>query len=262
MMNEITVIKIGGSTFGQHDTTLDDLVTLQSEGVKLIVVHGGGATVTAWMKKQGIEAKFVRGERVTDRAALEIATAVLSGLANKELVAAINLKGGRAAGISGVDGALIESRLRNPEMGYVGDVVKVNTGILQALLSAGFMPIVSPISLFSEGRNNDAPGFINVNGDPIAGTIAAAMGAARLIYMTDVDGVKDSAGNRIKKMTAAEAEGLIQSGVISGGMIPKITACLKAVMTGTRARIIDGTRPNALVKEMRGQDGGTTLCKE
>ena len=214
-MNEITVIKIGGSTFGNHDTTLDDLVALQREGFPLVVVHGGGATVTAWLKKQGVETKFYRGERVTDGPALEVATAVLAGLANKELTAAINLRGGRAVGVSGVDGALIESRQRNPDMGYVGDVVKVNVTVLQALLGAGFMPVISPISLFTEERSGDAPGFINVNGDPIAGEIAAALGAARLIYLTDVDGVRDTAGNRLDKISAAQAEQLVASGAVS-----------------------------------------------
>jgi acetylglutamate kinase len=119
-MNNITVVKIGGSTLGSHDTTIEDIVTLQQRGEKLIVVHGGGKTVTAWMKKLGVEAQFVRGERVTDLPTLEVATAILAGLANKEITSAINVRGGRAVGICGLDGHLIESRARNAEMGYVG----------------------------------------------------------------------------------------------------------------------------------------------
>ena len=124
------------------------------------------------------------------------------------------------------------------------------------------MPVVSPISLFNDGREKDSPGFINVNGDPVAGEIAAALRASKLIYLTDVDGVSDASGQRLDTITASQAENLIETGVISGGMIPKITACLKAAGAGAVARIIDGTRPNALVKEIRGQDGGTTLLKE
>ncbi len=258
-MNNITVVKIGGSTLGSHDTTIEDIVTLQQRGESVVVVHGGGSTVTAWMKKLGIEAHFVRGERVTDLPTLEVATAILAGLANKEITSAINIKGGKAVGISGLDGRLIESRARNQEMGYVGDVVRVNTGVLEALLQGGFVPIVSPISLYTENRPVDAVGYINVNGDPIAGEIAAALKAARLIYLTDVDGVQDTKGKPLRRITAGQARELIETGVIAGGMIPKINACLRALQAGAVARIIDGKQSHALLKEMENPEGGTTI---
>jgi acetylglutamate kinase len=192
-----------------------------------------------------------------------VAAAVLSGLVNKEITAAINLKGGKAAGVSGVDGALIESRVKDKEMGWVGSVEKVNTALPEALLKAGFIPVVSPVSLNSIDRAEDAPGVINVNGDPVAGDIAAALGAARLIFLTDVDGVRDKSGELISRLSAKEAGAKILSGVIVGGMIPKINACLKALEAGAIVRIIDGRKPHALLNEIEcsGGGGGTTLYK-
>jgi acetylglutamate kinase len=260
-MQDLTVIKIGGSTFKTGDTTVEDIVALQQKGHELVVVHGGGNTVTDWLKKLGITTKFVHGERVTDLPSLEVATAVLAGLVNKEITAAINLKGGKAVGISGADGSLIESKIKDKEMGFVGAVEKVNPAALEALLKAGFVPIVSPISLYSLDRPGNAPVVINVNGDPIAGEIAAALKAKKLIFLTDVDGIKDSSGKTIQKISKAEAEGMVTSGVISGGMVPKINACLRALTTGTIARIIDGRKPHALLGEINGSDGGTTVYK-
>ncbi len=260
-MKDITIIKIGGSTFGSRNTTIEDIVTLQKQSEALVLVHGGGGTVTKWLKRQGIATKFVRGERVTDLPTLEVATAVLAGLANKEITAAINVRGGRAVGISGVDGALMESRMKNQEMGYVGEVIKVNAAVLEALLKAGFIPVVSPISLYSIERPGDHPAIINVNSDPIAGDLVVALGAKRLVFLTDVAGITDASGVVLPRLSAGKAEKLIASGVIAGGMIPKINACLRALNEGSITRIIDGRRPHALVKEFDGQDGGTTICR-
>jgi acetylglutamate kinase len=260
-MKSITVIKIGGSTFGGRDTTTEDIVSLQSQGEALVVVHGGGGTVTEWLKRQGVSTRFVHGERVTDATILEVVTAVLAGLVNKEIVAAINSLGGRAVGISGVDGALVEGKMKGQEMGYVGTVEKVNPAPLEALLKAGFIPVVSPVSLHSIDRPDNAPQIINLNSDPVAGDIAAALGAERLILLTNVAGISDESGRIIPRMSAGEAEALVASGVISGGMIPKINACLRALTAVSAARIIDGRQPHALVKEMKGQEGGTTIYK-
>lgn len=260
-MKNITVIKIGGSTFGSRDTTIEDLVALQKKGESLVVVHGGGSTVTEWLKRQGVETGFVRGERVTDLPALEVVIAVLAGLVNKEITAAINTGGGRAVGISGLDGSLVESKLRNKEMGYVGDVAKVNPAVLETLLKGGFIPVVSPVSLYSVARpDKDAP-IINVNADPVAGDIAVAVKAERLVFLTDVPGINDESGKLISRLSGKEAEDLIAAGVISGGMIPKVNSCLKALNAGAVARIIDGRKSHALLGEFDGQDGGTTIYK-
>jgi acetylglutamate kinase len=258
-MKDIIVIRFGGSTFGSGDTTVEDIVALQKKRVPMVVVHGGGNTVTGWLKRMGVNTKFVRGERMTDLPSLEIVTAVLAGLVNKEITAAINVKGGKAVGISGVDGALIESKVKDKEMGFVGSVEKVNTKVLEALLEAGFVPVVSPVSLYALDRPEGAPALINVNGDPIAGEISAAIKAKKFICLTDVDGIKDSSGRTIPLITRAEAEGMVSSGVISGGMIPKINACLRALDAGAVARIINGKNPHALLAEVNGGDGGTTI---
>jgi len=258
----VTVVKIGGSTLDSRDTTIEDIVTIQKRGEQLIVVHGGGGTVTSWLKRQGIETKFVRGERVTDLPTLEVATAVLAGLVNKEIAAAINSRGGSAVGISGVDGSLIMARARNREMGYVGDVAEVNPALLEALLAAGFVPVISPLSMYAVDRPEGESHIINVNGDPIAGEIAVAVKAARLIFLTDTAGVCDAAGTVLWRLSASEAADLMDSGVISGGMIPKINAGLRAFTAGTITRIIDGRQPHALVDEMDGRGSGTLLYKE
>ena len=261
-MKDITVIKIGGSTLGSRDTTIEDIISLQKKGNLLVVVHGGGNTVTDWLKRHGVKTEFVRGERVTDLSTLEVATAVLAGLVNKEIVASINSRGGQAVGISGVDGTLIESKMKNPEMGYVGEVVRVNIALLETLLGAGFIPVVSSISLYSVDRPNSASHLININADPVAGYLAEALTAKRLVFLTDVAGITDASGAVVSRLSADEAEALITSGVISGGMIPKIRACLRALSVNAVTRIIDGRRPHILIKELEGQDGGTTIYRE
>ncbi|MCX7912481.1 MAG: acetylglutamate kinase, partial [Dehalococcoidales bacterium] len=157
------------------------------------------------------------------------------------------------------DGGLIESTVRDRELGYVGGVVRVNGGVLETLLRSGYMPVVSPVSLYAVARPDGGPVMVNVNGDPVAGAIAAALKAERLIYLTDVDGVKDKSGAAIRQLTAKEAEALISSGVIAGGMIPKVNACLEALKAGCTARIIDGSKPHALVQEIESVLGGTTI---
>ncbi|MDD5338497.1 MAG: acetylglutamate kinase [Dehalococcoidales bacterium] len=260
-MKDITVIKIGGSTFNSGDTTIQDVVELQKKKHAIVVVHGGGNTATEWLKQYGIQTKFVRGERATDIRSLAVVTAVLAGLVNKELSAAINLYGGSAVGISGVDGAMIESKMKDKELGYVGSVEQVNVKVLETLLKDGFIPVVSPISLYSLERMGEEPGIINVNGDPIAGEIAAALKAKRLIYLTDTDGIWDKNGATLSYISQVEVAPLITSGVIEGGMIPKVEACIKALKEGTLARIIDGRKPHALMAEFVKPEGGTTIGK-
>jgi acetylglutamate kinase len=260
-MKDIIVVKIGGSTFSSRDTTIEDIVALQQRGLALIVVHGGGSTVTGWLKRLGIPTRFIRGERVTDSPTLQVVTAVLAGLVNKEITAAINVRGGRAVGISGIDGSLIESTTKDPAMGYVGDMVKMNPALLEVLLEDGFIPVVSPLSLYSVDRPEGAPAIMNVNGDPIAGDIAAALAVKMLVFMTDVAGVNDTNGRSISRLSATEAEAMIASGAVSGGMIPKIKACLKALKAGSVTRIIDGRKPHALLREIEDGEGGTTIYK-
>jgi acetylglutamate kinase len=260
-LDEISVIKIGGTTLGSHDTTIEDIVHLQRQGTRLVVVHGGGKLLTEWLSRQKISTRFIRGERVTDRATLDVATAVLAGLTNKEITAAINRAGGRAMGISGVDGALIQGKVKNAELGYVGEVVKVNTAPLETLLQAGYVPVVSPMSLNYFDRQDDAPPVLNINADHVAGEIAAAIGAKGLIFLTDVAGIQDQSGKLLPRLSASDAEALVEAGVASGGMIPKIQACLRALETTPTTRIIDGRQPHALRDEIEGKGKGTTIVK-
>ena len=184
---------------------------------------------------------------------------MLGGLANKQIVATINHLGGRAVGISGVDGALIQGRIDNPELGYVAGAVKVDTSVLEALLKAGFIPVVSPITDFTFDRPADAPLMLNINGDPLAGEIATALGAEKLIFLTDVTGVLDKEGKLLDVITIHQAKELIDSGVASGGMIPKLNACLQAAANKTTTCIVDGRQPHALITAIESDRAGTVI---
>jgi acetylglutamate kinase len=256
---KIIVVKIGGSTLGSHDTTLDDLVALQKKGIVPVVVHGGGSKITEWLKKMGVPTNFVRGMRVTDGAALEVVIAVLAGLVNKELVAAIVSRGGKAMGMSGVDGGLIQGRVENPGLGYVGKVVKVNAEPVKAVLSAGYIPVIAPGGLNAVGRDSDPVMLLNINGDVVASEIAGALKAERLIFLTDVPGVRDREGKFLHKLSAAEAKNMIASGVIDGGMIPKVEACLNALSLVPSTQIVDGRTARALLFAIEGKVVGTRI---
>ena len=248
------VVKIGGSTLGSHDTTLEDLVTLQREGKTLVVVHGGGNLITEWLSKQGIATRFEQGHRVTDRETLQVVVAVLCGLVNKELVATIESRGGRAMGLSGVDGRLIEARVKDEGLGYIGEVVKINPEPIEILLKEGYIPVIAPLGIEIKGEK------LNVNADTAAGDIAAALGAERLILLTDVAGVMDGAGKLLPRLSPDEARSLIASGVVTEGMIPKVEACLCALSSVSITQIVDGRLPHALVEAIAGKEGGTTIA--
>ena len=253
------VVKIGGSTLGRHDTTLDDLVTLQKKGVVPVVVHGGGNKITEWLKKMGVATTFVRGMRVTDAATLKVVIAVLAGLVNKELVAEIMSKGGKAIGLSGADGGLIQAKVENPELGYVGQVLKVNAEPVKAVLSAGYIPVIAPGGLRLAGGDSDPVTLLNINGDVVASEIAGALKADRLIFLTDVPGVRDGEGKFLSKLSATEARKMIASGVIAGGMIPKVEACLNALSRVPSTQIIDGRSAGALLSAIESNTGGTKI---
>ena len=248
------VVKIGGSTLGSHDTTLEDLVALQKEGKSLVVVHGGGNLITEWLSRQGIATTFEKGLRVTDHETLQVVVAVLCGVVNKGLVATIESLGGRAMGLSGVDGRLIEARVKDGELGYTGEVVKINPEPVETILKGGYIPIIAPLGLEAKGEK------LNVNADTAAGEIAAALGAERLILLTDVAGVMDGSGKLLPRLSPGEARSLIASGVVAGGMIPKVEACLCALATVSITQIVDGRLPHALVEAIAGKESGTIIA--
>lgn len=256
----IMVVKIGGVALGKGDTTLSDIVEMQLRGVPLVIIHGGGNTVTEWMKRQQIETRFVRGERYTDGPALETVAAVLKGVINARLTAAVNAIGGRAVGLTGIDGAILKSVLRE-DMGYVGKIINVDVSLLRTLLLDGQIPVLAPLSQRIVDGEPEPPNYLNVNGDIAAGEIAATIGASKLVFMTDVPGIKDARGHVIDHLSGEEAAKLIEIGLADGGMIPKITAARRALSAGAVARIIDGTVPHALLGELEDGHGGTTICK-
>jgi acetylglutamate kinase len=254
------VVKLGGSTLGSHDTTLSDLVTLQKRGIPCVVVHGGANVVTKWLDRLRMKTRFVKGLRVTDADTLEVVVAILAGLVNKQLVAAIEGHGGKAVGLCGIDGGLVEAEIKDAEMEYVGEVAKVDPAPLQAVLQAGYIPVVAPLSIEASRVPGENGFILNVNGDTVAAGIAAALGAGKLIFLTDVAGIYNDAGELINRLSRQEASELVASGVASGGMIPKIEACLLALPAVDVARIIDGKLPHALIREADGIMDGTTIA--
>ncbi len=253
------VVKIGGSTLGSHDTSLKDLVSLQQNGSDVVVVHGGGNVISQWMQKQGIPPRFVDGLRVTDAPSLEIVVAVLTGLINKELVSSVQQFGGRAIGISGIDGGLLEARIAKPELGYVGEIERINSAPLETILASGYIPMVAPLAAHCRDGSEHSGSPLNINSDTVAGELAHALGAQRLIFLTDVEGIMDGGNRVIRRLDRRRAKMLFQSGVVRGGMIPKLAACLRALERSPVANIVDGRQPDALLSCLQGSSVGTTI---
>jgi len=246
------VVKLGGSTLGEHDTALDDIAALSRGGERVVVVHGGGAEITRWLQIHQIPSHFVDGLRVTDEAALRVVVAVLAGAVNKELVAELGGRGVAAFGLCGADGALLEGEVENAALGRVGAVRWVRPAVLEMLLAAGYVPVVAPIAVERGGA-----GLLNVNADTAAGELAAALPGSLLVFLTDVAGVLDGAGRLVERLTRTEADRLHADGTISSGMIPKVEACLRAADAGSAATIVDGRKAGALRAAVAGEMPGT-----
>jgi acetylglutamate kinase len=254
-MSDLTVVKIGGSTLGSHDTALEDIAALQAQGRRLVVVHGGGSAATEWLKIHGVASEFVDGLRVTGPDAIDVVTAVFAGLVNKQLVAGLRALGAPAFGLSGVDGGLLCTRQVDERLGFVGEVARVDRGPIDALIGAGYMPVISSVGYWGA-----EPGqLMNVNADTVAGEVAAALGAADLIFLTDVAHVRGVEGEALDELQAGEVETLIESGVASGGMIPKLRAGATAAAAGTRCYIVDGREARALRNVLDGSPAGTRI---
>ena len=252
-------MKIGGSTLGSQDTTLPDLVALQREGTEVVVVHGGGNVISRWMQRQGIPPQFVGGLRVTDAESLEIVVAVLGGLINKELVSLLEQLGGKCIGLSGIDGCMLTCGIANPELGYVGEILSVDAAPIRALLDCAYIPMIAPLGVHRFDGSENAGKPLNINGDTVAGELARELQAERLVFLTDVTGVMDGGGRVISRLDQRRANTLLNSGVVGGGMIPKLQACLRALEGSPVADIIDGRHPNALLDCLQGRSPGTTI---
>jgi acetylglutamate kinase len=257
---EIIVAKIGGSTLGSHDTTLADVAALLERGARPVIVHGGGALISDWLKRLDVPTKFERGLRVTDAAALEVVVAVLCGLVNKRLVAALAGLGAPAHGLSGADSGLLRATVRDPDFGLVGEITAVDPTPVLRIIESGAVPVVAPVGM--EYRDGQATGqLLNINADTAAGAIAAAIGASRLVFLTDVPGVMTD-GRVLTAVSAAEAHELMGASVIEGGMIPKVEACLQAAAAGCRPVIVDGREEHALLNVAEGGAAGTRVGQE
>ena len=261
---KVVVVKYGGNAMINEELkqqVMEDIVLLHLVGVKVILVHGGGPEISEMLKKIGKESVFVDGLRVTDKETADVVQMVLAGKINKSLVNLLQIKGGKAMGLSGMDGHMIEATAKDERLGYVGEIVKVNIDPLADLLEKGYIPVVSTVGCDMEGN------VYNINADTAAAYLAGAMGAYRLISMTDINGIlraKDDPSSLISSIDLKEAAELFETGIISGGMIPKVQCCIDAIHRGVeKVFIMDGRVPHSLLIETLTDEGaGTMVMKE
>ena len=257
------VVKYGGNALAgtsEHDALAlfaEDIVMMRLVGMRPVVVHGGGPQISELMSRLGKETEFVDGLRVTDAETVGIARMVLKGQVNPQLVAAINVHGNYAVGVSGVDGGLIRAQARDERLGFVGDVTEINPGVVEGLLDDEFIPVIATIGSDATGQ------AYNINADTVAGRIAEALGAEKLVYLTDIEGLRtvvDDPGSLIRQTTADHLDELIADGTVAGGMIPKVTSCQQAVRSGVRrAHILDGRLAHVLLLELFTNEGIGTM---
>jgi len=256
----VVVVKVGGAAMeesGLAETFAQDISLLRHVGVRPVVVHGGGPQITAMARRFGVEPAFVGGHRVTDAATLEIARMVLVGLVNPDLVGLLSRHGVRAVGVSGIDGGLIRVRPRDAALGFVGDVERVDVGVLEHLMQ-GAVPVIATIGADEGGQ------AYNVNADAVAGAMAAAVGASKVVYLSDVAGLLGEGGELVTEATVSDCDRLVAEGVADGGMIPKLESAAAAIRAGVRrAHLIDGRIPHSLILELFTPEGiGTMLVPD
>ena len=257
---KIVVVKYGGNAMVNEQLkqqVMEDIALLWLIGVKVVLVHGGGPEISQTMKKLGKEAVFVDGLRVTDRETVDIVQMVLAGKINKTLVNLIQMKGGHAVGLSGIDGGIIEAKMKNEALGYVGEITKIRTQPITDLLEKNYIPVISTVASDRQGNT------YNINGDTAAAYIAGALGAERLIMMTDIAGIlkdKDDPSTLIPVVTVEEAKQLQEDGIVSGGMIPKVECCIEALEHGVKHVVImDGRIPHSILMELLTDEGAGTM---
>ena len=257
---EIVVIKYGGNAMineNLKEQVMEDIVLLWLIGVKVVLVHGGGPEISELMDKLGKKPEFVGGLRVTDKETVDIVQMVLAGKVNKSLVNLLEMKGGKAVGISGMDGRLIEATMKDEKLGYVGEITNINIDPINDLLEKGYIPVVSTVGCDKQGNT------YNINGDTAAARIAGALQAENLIMMTDVAGIlrdKDDASSLITEVTVSGAKKLYEDGIVSGGMIPKVDCCIEAINRGVEKVIImDGRVSHSILMEILTDEGAGTM---
>ena len=257
---KIVVIKYGGNAMVNpqlKEQVMEDIALLWLIGVKVVLVHGGGPEINETMERLGKKAVFVDGLRVTDKETVDIVQMVLAGKINKTLVNLIQMKGGHAVGLSGIDGGIIEAKVKNEALGYVGQITKIRTQPITDLLEKNYIPVISTVASDRQGNT------YNINGDTAAAYIAGALDAERLIMMTDIAGNlmdKDDPSTLIPQITVEEAKKLYDSGIISGGMIPKVDCCIEAINHGVKHVVImDGRIPHSILMELLTDEGAGTM---
>lgn len=259
---EVVVVKYGGNAMINQELkeqVMEDIVLLWLTGVKIVLVHGGGPEISEMMNKLGKKAQFVDGLRVTDKETVDIVQMVLAGKINKTLVNHIQVKGGKAMGLSGMDGHLIEAKIKDERLGFVGDITKINIQPVIDLMEKGYIPVISTVGCDRESNT------YNINADTAAARIAGALGAKRLIMMTDIAGLlkdKDDPSTLISHITVKECNQLLSDGTIQGGMIPKIECCMDAISHGVKKAIImDGRIPHSILMELFTDEGAGTMVE-
>ncbi len=255
----IVVIKLGGHAMTSDeamDSFARDVVLMRQVGINPVIVHGGGPMINALLDKLEIKSKFVNGKRVTDAATMEVVEMVLSGTVNKRIVQAINKQGGRAVGLSGKDANLVVCDPADPALGLVGNPSEINPEVIRTLFENDLIPVIAPLGA---GRNGET---FNINGDTVAGAIAGALSADRLLLLTDVSGVKNADGDVLTEMNSDQIRKMTASGVIAGGMIPKTETALAALEEGVKAVVIlDGRAPNACLLELFTEHGAGSIIR-
>ena len=250
---KLLVIKLGGSTLEHQRDVLQDIILLRSLGAFPVLVHGGGPYINAWLEKLNIPARFENGLRVTDARTLDIVRMVLLGQVNSELVLMATQMGGRAIGLSGTDGGMVRAKILNQRLGFVGEIESVDPTLVQSLLDQGYIPVIAPLGQGPGGS------CLNINADLVAAHLAGALKAEKLIFLSNVSGICRQDGSLISELTETEARQLIADGIISGGMIPKVAACLDALSTVSCVHIVDGGEPYVLLRELLTDQGAGTM---
>lgn len=257
---KVVVVKYGGNAMVNEELkrqVMEDIVLLWLIGVKVVLVHGGGPEISELMNRLGKKAEFVDGLRVTDRETVDIVQMVLAGKVNKSLVTLLETMGGKAMGISGMDGRLIEATMKDERLGFVGEITNVNIAPVADLLEKGYIPVVSTVGCDAEGN------IYNINGDTAAAYLAGAIGAERLIMMTDITGIlrdRNDPSSLIPSVTVAYAAKLKEEGIVSGGMIPKVDCCIEAISKGVQNVVImDGRVPHSILMELLTDEGAGTM---
>ncbi|MEA1995444.1 MAG: acetylglutamate kinase [Campylobacterota bacterium] len=256
---KVFIVKYGGSARREIKTFCEDIVLLKYVGINPVIVHGGGQEISKTLDKLDIETSFYRGLRITNEKTMEIVTMVLAGKINKQIVMSINNAGGRAIGMSGIDGKLIKAKKKitdDVNLGYVGEIIDINPLPLTTISKAGYIPVISPIGFGEDGKN------YNINADTVASEIAISLKAEKLIYLTDTDGIMDENENRVSSLTVEKAKFFIEKNTVQGGMIPKLEGAISVVKAGVKkCHIINGKRKHALLEEILTKSGvGTEIC--